>query len=128
MKKALVYMMGCVLLIALTACGGNNSSTKSSNNGVSDTGVAPAEEVIIKATNYSFDQQEYRISKGVPVKIIFENVEGNHGIMIPGLDLQLSTKKSSKVVTPDETGEYEIICSVFCGTGHASMISKLIVE
>ncbi|WP_438347280.1 cytochrome C oxidase subunit II [Paenibacillus sp. FA6] len=133
MKKVLVYMMSCVLLIAITACGGNDSSTKSSNNGVSDTGVAPAEEVpaqevIIKATNYSFDQQEYRISKGVPVKIVFENEEGNHGIMIPGLDLQLSTKKSSKVITPDETGEYEIICSVFCGTGHSGMISKLIVE
>ncbi|AOZ92086.1 cupredoxin domain-containing protein [Paenibacillus crassostreae] len=129
MRKALVFIMSCVLLIALTACGGGKeTSTNSSNDAVTDTGIAPAEEIVIKAVNYNFDQQEYHIKKGVPVKIVFENEEGNHGVMIPGLNLQLSTKKASAVITPNETGEYEIICSVFCGTGHGGMVSKLIVE
>ncbi|MHA0856627.1 cupredoxin domain-containing protein [Paenibacillus sp. CMAA1364] len=128
MKKVLVYMMGCVLLLAITACGSNASSTNSASNGVTETGVAPQEEVVIKATNYSFDQQEYRVSKGVPVKFVFKNEAGNHGVMIPGLNVQLTTKKPSAVITPNEPGEYEIICSVFCGTGHTAMVSKLIVE
>jgi cytochrome c oxidase subunit 2 len=128
MKKILFYMLSCVLLIAMTACGASESSSNSSNSGVTDTGIAPSAEIIIKATNYSFDQQEYRITKGVPVKIVFENEKGNHGVMIPGLNIQLSAKKSSTVITPDETGEYEIICSVFCGSGHGGMVSKLIVE
>ncbi|OAB46047.1 cupredoxin domain-containing protein [Paenibacillus glacialis] len=128
MKKALVLIITCMLLMTLSACGGDNSSSNSSNSGVSDTGVAPSEEIVIKASNYTFDQQEYRIKQGTTVKIVFKNEEGNHGVMIPGLEVQLSKKNPSQVITADKPGEYEIICSVFCGSGHTAMISKLIVE
>ena len=128
MKKILVLIISCVLLMILSACGGNNSSSDSSNSGVSDTGVAPSEEIVIKASNFTFDKTEYRIKQGTTVKIIFDNKEGNHGVMIPGLELQLSKKNPSQVITADKPGEYEIICSVMCGSGHTAMISKLIVE
>jgi cytochrome c oxidase subunit 2 len=128
MKKLLVLIISFVLLMTLSACGGDNSSANSSNSGVTDTGVAPSEEIVIKATNYTFDQKEYRIKKGDTVKIVFENEAGNHGVLIPGLELQLDKKHPSKVITADKAGEYEIICSVFCGSGHSGMISKLIIE
>ncbi|WP_454190253.1 cytochrome C oxidase subunit II [Paenibacillus sp. Marseille-Q7038] len=126
MKKAIVLLLSTMLLFVLAACGQDSES--GSGSGVSESEVAASEEIIIKATNYEFDQPEYRIKKGVPVRIVYENVEGNHGIIVPGLSLQLDTKKSSAVITPEETGEFEVACSVWCGKGHSSMISKIIVE
>ncbi|MGF7046686.1 cytochrome c oxidase subunit 2 [Paenibacillus sp. DS2015] len=128
MRKTLAIIISCFLILSLAACGGNNDNAAPTNSGLTETGVAPSEELVIKATNYNFDQKEYHLKKGVPVKIIFDNAEGNHGVLIPGLNLQLDQKNSSKVITPDKAGTYEITCSVFCGTGHTSMISKIIVE
>lgn len=126
MKKAIVLLLSAMLLFVLAACG--QDSKPESGSGITETEVAPSDEIIIKATNYEFDQPEYHIKKGVPVRIVFENEEGNHGIMVPGLGLQLDTKNNSKVITPEETGEFEVACSVFCGKGHSSMVSKIIVE
>lgn len=128
MRKALANMVACFLILTLAACGGNNENAAPTDNGLTETGVAPSEELVIKATNYSFDQKEYHLKKGVPVKIIFDNVEGNHGVLIPGLDLHLDQENSSKVITPDKAGKFEISCAIFCGAGHTSMISEIIVE
>ncbi|HEY2494743.1 MAG TPA: cytochrome C oxidase subunit II [Paenibacillus sp.] len=128
MRKTLAIIISCFLILTLAACGGNKDNADPTDNGLTETGVAPSEELVIKATNYSFDQKEYHLKKDVPVKIIFDNAEGNHGVLIPGLNLQLDQKKSSKVITPDKAGRYEISCSIFCGPGHTTMISEIIVE
>ncbi|MGQ8871329.1 cytochrome C oxidase subunit II [Paenibacillus sp. TSA_86.1] len=122
MKKGITWLAVCMFILILTACG----SAKDSE--ASEPEVTASEQLVIKASNYKFDQPEYRLKKGVPVKIVYENVNGNHGMLVPELNLQLDTQKSSKVITPDKTGEFEMSCSVFCGSGHSSMISKIIVE
>ncbi|MBR2566435.1 MAG: cytochrome C oxidase subunit II [Paenibacillus sp.] len=122
MKKGMTWLAACMLILVLAACG----STKGSE--ASEPEATASEQLVIKASNYEFDQPEYRLKKGVPVKIVYENVNGNHGLLVPELNLQLDTQKSSKVITPDKTGEFEMSCSVFCGSGHSSMISKIIVE
>jgi cytochrome c oxidase subunit 2 len=128
MKKTMAWLAACMLILVLAACGGNKQSADSGSSGESDAGVTASEELVIKASNYEFDQPEYHLKKGVPVNIVYENVNGNHGILVPELNLQLDTKNSSKVITPDKVGEFEMSCSVFCGSGHSSMISKIIVE
>lgn len=126
MKKGIAILVSCMLLFVLAACGGEQKEAQG-DSGITDTGVAET-ELLIKGSNFEFDQPEYRIKKGVPVKITYENEEGNHGVMIPALGLSLDTKNNSQVVTPDKTGEFEVSCSIMCGTGHGNMISKLIVE
>ncbi|KKO52940.1 cytochrome c oxidase subunit II [Paenibacillus sp. DMB20] len=128
MKKTLALIVSCMLLFVLAACGGDKDSASPNETGVTDTGVAPEAELVISATNYQFDKQEYTLKKGVPVKITFKNEEGNHGVLIPALNLQLDSKNDSAVVTPDKTGEFDISCSIMCGPGHTKMISKLIIE
>lgn len=128
MKKTMAWLAACMLILVLAACGASNQSAGSDSSGESDAGVTASEELVIKASNYEFDQPEYHLKKGVPVNIVYENVNGNHGILVPELNLQLDTKNSSKVITPDKVGEFEMSCSVFCGSGHSSMISKIIVE
>ncbi|MCM3205554.1 cytochrome C oxidase subunit II [Paenibacillus sp. CC-CFT742] len=128
MKKTMAWLAACMLILVLAACGASNQSAGSDSSGESDAGVTASEELVIKASNYEFDQPEYHLKKGVPVNIVYENVNGNHGILVPELNLQLDTKNNSKVITPDKVGEFEMSCSVFCGSGHSSMISKIIVE
>lgn len=127
MKKSIALVVTCALLLVLAACGGAQNEAQD-NTGVIDTGVAPEAELVIKGSNFKFDQDEYHLKKGVPVQISYENEEGNHGIMIPGLGVQLDRNNSSKVIVPEEAGEFEVSCSIMCGAGHGRMISKIIVE
>lgn len=122
MKKGVTWLAALMLILVLAACGSPKDSA------ASEPEVTASEQLVIKASNYEFDQPEYRLKRGVPVKIIYENVNGNHGLLVPELNLQLDTQKSSKVIIPDKIGEFEMSCSVFCGSGHSSMISKVIVE
>lgn len=129
MMKKTALRLSIVFVILLTACSNNNSDISASNKGtVANTNITPEEEVIITATNYNFDQKEYRLKKGVPVKIIFENESGNHGILVPELGLQLNSKNSSQVIIPEEAGTFVMTCSVMCGSGHSGMSAKVIVE
>ncbi|SMF74990.1 cytochrome c oxidase subunit 2 [Paenibacillus uliginis N3/975] len=128
MKKTLALITSCMLLLLLAACGGDKEAAPTNGTGVTDTGVAPEAELVISGSNYQFDQPEYTLKKGVPVKITFKNEEGNHGVLIPVLNLQLDSKNNTAVVTPDKTGEFDISCSIMCGPGHTKMISKLIIE
>ncbi|MEF3310261.1 cupredoxin domain-containing protein [Paenibacillus sp. GYB004] len=82
----------------------------------------------ITASNFKFDQTEYKVKQGETMKVVLKNSEGVHGIEINGLGVTLQGKDTSKEVTFDKPGTYEIVCSVPCGAGHANMKAKLIVE
>jgi cytochrome c oxidase subunit 2 len=119
--KGFLLISAGLLLLLLSACGSNASP------GAATQQTAASEEIVIKASNFAFDQQEYHVKQGVPVKISFENVEGTHGVIIQDLHVQLDSRNTSQVVTPEHKGEYEINCSIFCGSGHHTMTAKLIV-
>ena len=122
-KKWLAMFVSVLIIAVLGACGGGSSS-----KGAVDSNVTPTQEITIKATNFEFDQKEYRVKKGEPLKINFVNEQGNHGIEIKGLNVNLNGAKNNQVIIPEQAGEYDIICNIMCGSGHAAMVSKLIVE
>ena len=130
MKRKFLLLLSIVFILILTACGSNSNTkeTSGSNSGITNTGVAPQDELVIKATNYSFDQKEYHLKKGVPVKIVFENESGNHGILIPEFELRLDRENASQVIVPDKAGTFQMSCAVMCGSGHSTMIAKIIVD
>lgn len=122
-------MVGSILLtLLLTACGANSGSNSGSANNAAASNLTADEEIVITATNYSFDQQEYHLKQGVPVKITFVNESGNHGILVPEMKLRLDAKNSSEVILPEKAGTYEMTCAIMCGSGHSGMIAKIIVE
>mgnify|MGYP001370491899 CR=1 FL=1 len=121
-KKWTALFVSVVIIAVLGACGGG------SKNEAVDSNVTPTQEITIKATNFNFDQNEYRVKKGEPLKINFVNEQGNHGIEIKGLNVNLNGAKNNQVIIPEQSGEYDIICNIMCGSGHAAMVSKLIVE
>ncbi|MDU7477469.1 MAG: cytochrome C oxidase subunit II [Paenibacillus macerans] len=124
-KKGIALFASAIMLLVLSACGGGSSA---GNGSAAESNIQPEAELVIEASNYQFDQAEYHLKKDVPVKIVFKNASGNHGVLVPGLKLQLDRKNDSAVIIPKEAGEFEMSCSVMCGSGHSSMISKIIVE
>ncbi len=137
MKKYLLIGMTTAMLVLTTACGGQSggNTNSSQQSGVTDTGVATSEngaasgeQLVVKATNYTFDQKEYHVKKGQPVTIVFENEEGNHGLAIPALNVNLNSSNSTMTVTPEQAGQFDMACSIMCGSGHSTMVAKLIVD
>ncbi|AIQ67860.1 cytochrome c oxidase subunit II [Paenibacillus graminis] len=130
MIRRFAMLLSVGFLLILAACGGtgNNTGTANNEDGAAAAGITAEEELIISATNYSFDQNEYHLKKGVPVNIVFKNESGNHGILVPELDLRLDGKESSRVIVPEEAGTFEMTCAIMCGSGHSGMSAKVIVE
>lgn len=134
MKKYMLIGVTAAMLLLTTACGGQ-AQNSSGGTGVTDTGVATSDngeasgnQLVVKATNYTFDQKEYHVKKGEPITIVFQNEQGNHGLMIPALNVDLNSSNTTATVTPQQAGEFDMACSIMCGSGHSTMVAKLIVD
>ncbi|WP_276354711.1 cytochrome C oxidase subunit II [Cohnella caldifontis] len=111
------------LAFALSACGGKSDETAGASPAESQTA---SQEIVIKASNWAFDKPEYIVPKDTPVKIVLE-LDGGHGIKVPGTDINLGPGHTSTVVTL-KAGTYDFRCSIMCGKGHNDMVSKLVVQ
>jgi cytochrome c oxidase subunit 2 len=80
------------------------------------------------ATNFKFDQAEYKVKAGETLKVSFTSKEGIHEAEVPQLGIKLSKQTPSQEVKFDKPGTYELHCALPCGPGHAEMKSKIIVE
>ncbi|MCP3773691.1 cupredoxin domain-containing protein [Paenibacillus sp. MZ04-78.2] len=124
MKKWIVSMAAVGLIFALSACGAKEAPKASEPA----NGNSAAQQVKLVATNFQFDQKEYKVKKGEDVTFSLENKQGMHAVQISGVNVGLDNNNKTKTVKIDKAGTYDIICSLPCGQGHATMKSKLIVE
>ncbi|WP_025027185.1 cupredoxin domain-containing protein [Caldalkalibacillus mannanilyticus] len=130
MKKRTVqlFFIGMLSIILLAGCG------SSANNTEAEKPQAPAEtvaegdvqELVITASNWEFDQEVYEVKAGSPVKVSINNAQGYHTLKINGIDVEVKPNEPAQFTA--EPGEYEIICSIPCGAGHAEMKSTLVVN
>lgn len=114
--------MAIVLGGALAACGGGGSEQAAPTVEPNGNTV----DLTIEATDFQFNEKEYRVKTGDTVNVTFASKQGMHGIDIRGVNLKLKDGDSASFVAAP--GEYEIICNIMCGTGHSQMKSTLIVE
>lgn len=145
-------MMGLAVVIAIAACGNKEKTSTSTSSAAPTTAVTTAtpaassataasttpaatkqaatggQQVILKATNFSFEKTEYRVKKGEPVTLTLDNSQGIHGAAIKDFNINLNNGNKTVTFTPDKTGSFSINCSVMCGSGHANMKTTLIVE
>ncbi|MFC4776992.1 cytochrome C oxidase subunit II [Paenibacillus sp. GCM10023252] len=131
MRKWMIFAAVLTLVLVIAACGGtkendNQTTVPEDNNGGTTAGTT-AGELVVKAANWKFDEAEYRIKKGEAVNLSLESTEGIHGIAVRGTDIEVANGKT-ETVTINDAGEYELYCTVPCGTGHSKMKAKLIVE
>ena len=125
MKRSSLWTLSSlfiIMIVLLVACGGNKKQ-----NSQASASVAADTELVITATNYKFDQSEYRIKAGESVRIVLDST-GNHGLAVKELGLALDPINKEQVITPEKPGTYEFQCTIMCGPGHRDMKSMLIVE
>lgn len=82
---------------------------------------------IIASNDFTFNEEEFTATVGETIYFRYSNKSGIHGAEIVGLDINLDKDNAEAEYTFTEPGEYEIICSIPCGIGHATMTAKLIV-
>jgi len=129
MRKTL-WAVSAAVTILLAGCGSNsNSEGASSSNPPATSGNSGggSQTITIHASNFEFKEKEIRVKQGDKVKIELVNDQGNHGIEIKGLGVNVKGNGSAEF-TADKAGEYEFDCSVMCGSGHGDMVGKIIVE
>ncbi|MDF2924230.1 MAG: subunit of cytochrome oxidase [Paenibacillaceae bacterium] len=129
MKKITVLIGALFLMLALSACGAKTNSNTGAES--SPSGSIPpgnSQQLTITASNWKFDQAEYRVKKGQPVTLTLKNAEGVHGIEVQKLGIKLDHKAQTKTFTPDAAGKYTIVCTIPCGTDHMKMRAVLVVE
>jgi cytochrome c oxidase subunit 2 len=138
MKKHLLFFTFVIALIAvLSACGAKKDDTSAamatpaaSVAAATAAGSDQPQEVklIASAVTFKYDQTDYHVKKGVPVKLTLEMKDGNHGAKLADFNIDLNKDKPTATFTPEKAGTFLIKCSVPCGTGHMTMSANLIVE
>lgn len=82
---------------------------------------------IVASNDFTFNEEEFTAKVGDTVIMRFSNKSGIHGAEIADLGIMLNKDNTETEYTFTEPGEYEIICDIPCGPGHATMKAKLIV-
>lgn len=130
MKKWLLFAGVMCAVFVIAACGANNSTNNAANKEVNtiaaDSGAASS-ELVITASNWEFDQKEYKIKAGETVNLTLKSIDGVHGIQILKTDYDKIEIGKTVPVSFAEAGTYEMICSVPCGQGHRQMKATLVV-
>ena len=98
---------------------GSAVTQSSSSSDVSTTVIT------IKASRWQYDPGVIHVKKGDHVKLVIDNTDTQHGIVIPGLGVK---GIDSVEFTADTIGTFDFHCPTFCGDGHREMAGTLIVE
>ncbi len=83
------------------------------------------QRIEITAQRFVFKPGEITVKAGQPVVLVLKSKDVSHGLRIRdlGVDVKVKAGQTAQVTfTPDKTGDFVGHCSVFCGSGHGSMI------
>ena len=79
--------------------------------------------IFIHARQFAFVPEEITVHVGQPVRLVFISDDVPHAISVEGLpiDLPITKKPTSVVITPEKIAELTGKCSRYCGSGHHDM-------
>jgi cytochrome c oxidase subunit 2 len=83
-------------------------------------------EVSVK--KFAYSPAEVTVKKGEPVVLVLTTEDVAHGLKFKELNIdeKFDKKKPAELAfTPDKVGDFVGHCSVFCGSGHGSMMLTL---
>ncbi len=88
-------------------------------------------DIKLEAFQSGFSPDPVKVKKGDMVRLEITSRDVTHGVFIKEYGINVPVKKGEiKRVEflADKAGEFDIICSVFCGSGHSKMRGRLVVE
>lgn len=128
-QLAIIAVVAIVLIVAgfyFFGSLGNSSAKVVSGDGVNSAGNSGNTRVInVDAEKFQYSPDVIKVKKGERVKIVINNVDFNHGMVIPGLGL---SGIDSIEFTADKAGTFEFRCPTPCGSDHRDMIGTLVIE
>lgn len=93
--------------------------------------ISKIKEINLEAFRFGFSPDRITVKKGDIVQIYATSRDVTHGFYIKeyNINVPLEKGKVKKIeFLADKAGEFDIICSVYCGRGHDKMKARLIVE
>jgi len=97
----------------------------------SDAGSSAGSTIKVVARRGEFSPDVIRLKKNVPATLEITSTDVRHGFAIPDLNIETSVvpnQPTRVALTPDKAGEFNFLCTVFCGEGHEDMTGRIIVE
>ena len=85
----------------------------------------------IKAKKFEFIPNQLTLKKGETVKLHLTSLDRTHGFFqrALGVDALVEPDQMTEVVvTPQQSGSYQVICDHYCGYGHGNMNMTITVE
>jgi|SRR3989344_3411599 len=132
---------GLLLLLILIFIIGCSSKVQVEVAPVKEKMMAPAEtieetegqivEIEVVAKQFSFNPDPIIVNQGDKIRLLLTSEDVEHGFAISEYGINEKVNKGeTKIIefTADKAGEFEIRCSVVCGSGHSGMKGKLIVN
>ncbi|QIA26466.1 hypothetical protein DYI95_001975 [Thermaerobacter sp. PB12/4term] len=125
-RRSLLVVAALMLLAlpVLAACGGGGGGGNEGNGG----DQAAGNKITVTAQNMSFDQTEINLKKGQTYTIeLVNNDSVQHDLVAEQLGLEIGLtdpgKSTSIEFTPQQTGDFEFICTV---PGHSATMKGTI--
>jgi cytochrome c oxidase subunit II len=88
--------------------------------------------VEVVARKFAFDPARIEVSEGETVRLMVRSADGVHGVGIKKFKVAEEVPRGGTPVmiefTATAVGEFEILCSEYCGKGHEEMAAKLVVR
>lgn len=126
MRKARVVWL---LLLSLATIGLIPCFAEEDKNKTEE--IKEVKEIKLEAYQYGYYPDKIVVKLGDAVKISATSRDVAHGILIREYGINVVVRKGqTKTIgfTADKAGEFDIICSVYCGVGHTNMKGKLVVK
>lgn len=82
----------------------------------------------LTAKRFTYDPKELTVKKGEPVLLVVKSKDVAHGLRFRELNVEVNVRAGGTgqvQFTPDKAGDFVGHCSVFCGSGHGSMMMTL---
>lgn len=97
-----------------------------------ETAASPQRIVEVVARRFAFEPARIEVDEGDRVRLIVRSVDARHGIAIDRFGVKQAVPAGGDPVTIDfvaaEAGTFPILCSEYCGAGHADMTGTLVVH
>ncbi|MBI4972417.1 MAG: YHS domain-containing protein [Candidatus Omnitrophica bacterium] len=93
--------------------------------------ITKIKEFNLETYQFGFSPEVIEVKKGDIVKILATSGDVPHGVYIKEYNINVPVKKGQTQrieFVADKNGEFDILCSVYCGKGHNTMKAKLVVK
>ena len=98
-------------------------------------GRAPQAEprvVEVVARKFAFEPARIEVTEGETVRLMVRSADGVHGVGIKKFKVSEEVPRGGTPImiefTANAIGEFEILCSEYCGKGHEEMAAMLVVK